>query len=94
MYPSPLTLAYAQDPRYTPHSVWKTVPLTHRSLRTGKTHSHGCGSAKGFVSLPRRLERLWFHAHSWPGSTGTFKQGYSGQGAKLTSHHYLGYVEL
>jgi len=72
-----------------------SVLLTHHSLRTGKTRNHGCGSGKR-DSLP-------FHG-AWSGAgsmrtlgravPGTLKKGYSDQGAKLTNHHYLGYVEL
>lgn len=43
---------------------------------------HGAWSGSGSMHTPGRTV------------SGNLKEGYSGQDAKLNSHHYLGYVEL
>jgi len=71
MYPSPLTPAYAQDPLHTLHSVWTTVSYWHTiRYEQEKSAITVVVPAKEIFSLSRRLERLWFHAHSWPDSIG------------------------
>ena len=57
MYPSPLTLAYAQDPRYTLHSVRKTATETPFVIHSKNAPSRFwfSSTAPGTALVPRTL---------------------------------------